>query len=289
MTRDTPPVNIAHSVHDRLLVLAKKRGRPFNELLQYYAMERFLYRLGKSPANRHFLLKGALLLTACAETSYRPTRDIDLLGQVENTEGKILDLIRQVCRQGVPGDGMRFDSDSVITERIKEDADYAGVRAQFIGYLGNARVTMQVDVGFGDVVTPAPQDIEYPVLLDQPVPRLRGYPLETAMAEKLQAMVYLGELNSRMKDFYDVWFLCQHVALAPEHLCAAIRATFAQRKTALTAEPICFTPAFAEAKQVQWRAFLRKLRMDDVPDNFGEIIREISSVLEPILLKARNP
>lgn len=288
MTRPSP-VNMAHSVHDRLLELAKKKGRPFNELLQYYAMERFLYRLAKSSVRRHFVLKGALLLSACADAPYRPTRDIDLLGHTGNTEANIRDLIQKVCRQKVSDDGLRFDHDSVITKRIKEDADYAGVRAQFIGYLGNALLPMQVDVGFGDVVTPAPQEIKYPVLLDQPAPRLRAYPIETAVAEKVQAMVYLGELNSRMKDFYDVWILCRHVSLDHKRLCAAIQATFAKRKTAITPEPVFFTPAFAEAKQVQWRAFLRKLRMDNVPDTLGVIIRDIRSVLEIILAEARQP
>ena len=288
MSRTTPPSNLAHSVHDRLLELAKQRGRPFNELLQYYAMERFLYRLANSPAKKQFVLKGALLLTACAEASYRPTRDIDLLGQGDNTEATIRDVMQQVCRQAVSADGLLFDSASVTTERIKEDADYAGVRAQFIGQLGNARISMQVDVGFGDIITPAPHTIEYPVLLDFPAPRLRAYTLETAVAEKLHAMIYLGELNSRMKDFYDVWMLCQRAALDPQRLKAAIGATFERRKTPISRDPICFAAEFAAAKQPQWRAFLRKLRIANTPDNLEAVTRAIRQTIEPIFDELRQ-
>jgi predicted nucleotidyltransferase component of viral defense system len=286
MTRATPPVNLAHSVHDRLLELAKKRARPFNELLQDYAMERFLYRLANSPAHKHFVLKGALLLTACAGLPHRPTRDIDLLGQGDNSEANIRDLLQQACRQTVPADGLDFAPESVATERIKEDADYAGVRVRFVGHLGNARVAMQVDVGFGDVIKPGPRMLTYPVLLDFPAPRLRAYPLETAVAEKFQAMVYLGELNSRMKDFYDVWVLCRHAQLDSARLHGAICATFKRRKTPLPIDPICFSPAFAAAKQVQWRAFLRKLRITDAPDNLATVITDISTTLKPIFTES---
>lgn len=212
-----------------------------------------------------------------------PPRDIDLLGQGDNTEATIRDVMQQICRQAVPADGLRFDPESVTTERIKEDADYAGVRAQFIGLLGNARISMQVDVGFGDVITPAPYTIEYPVLLDFPVPRLRVYPLETAVAEKLHAMTYLGELNTRMKDFYDVWMLCQHATLDPQRLKAAIGATFERRKTLISRAPVCFSPEFASAKQIQWRAFLRKLRIANVPENLATVTQSIRETIGTIL------
>ncbi len=293
MTRTTPPTNLAHSVHDRLLVLANERGRPFNELLQYYAMERFLYRLANSPARQSFVLKGALLLAAHAVLPFRPTRDIDLLGSFDNSEAKVRELMETICRQDVPDDGLRFDSAALTTARIKEDADYPGVRAQFIGYLGRARITMQVDIGFGDAMTPPPCEIDYPVLLDQPAPRLRAYSVETAAAEKLQAMVYLGELNSRMKDFFDVWMLYHRDELAHDGLRAALRSTFARRKTAIILDPICFTPAFADAKQKDWRAFIRKFQGSDVPDDFATVIRDIHHVTKPIfeelLLSSRHP
>lgn len=282
------PANMAHSVHDRLLDLAKKRGRPFNELLQYYAMERFLYRLSTSAANSRFVLKGALLMTARASLPFRPTRDIDLLGQGDNSEPVIGALLREVCRKAVPDDGLRFDADSVTTERIKEDADYPGIRVKFDGFLGPARLAMQVDIGFGDQITPAPQEIDYPVLLDFPAPRLRAYPLETAVAEKLQAMVYLGELNTRMKDFFDVWMLCRHTDLTPENLQSAITRTFATRHTAIPDAPVCFSPTFAAAKQVQWEALLRRFPSHSAPTQLAEVVRDISVMVLPIFSRARR-
>lgn len=287
MTSAQKPVNMAHSVHDRLLALAKARNRPFNELLQYFGMERFLYRLSQSRAKSVFVLKGALLMTARAALPYRPTRDIDLLGRGDNSENAIRDFLQEVCLQAVPDDGLRFDAPSVATERIKEDADYPGIRAKFDGYLDKARIAMQVDVGFGDVITPAPQEIDYPVLLKFPAPRLRAYPLETAVAEKLQAMVYLGELNTRMKDFFDVWLLCRHADLDLAALRAAIAATFAHRKTDIPADPTCFSPAFAAAKQVQWTALLRRFPGHPLPAELGVVISDIRTVMDPIFEQVR--
>lgn len=276
-------VNMAHSVHDRLLALAKKRGRPFNELFLYYAMERFLYRLAKSRAKRHFILKGALLLAHCADLPFRPTRDIDLLGRIENSETKVRDLLASVCGQKVPDDGMRFDAESITTERIREDADYPGVRAHFAAFLGRARTVMQVDVGFGDATKPIPQEIEYPVLLDQPAPRLRAYALETAVAEKLHVMVHLGEINSRMKDYLDIWFLCRQEVLKSDRLQSAIAATFTRRRTAIPTDPIGLSSSFARARETQWRGLLAKLRVSGVPDDLAIVIKDISSIVTPIL------
>ena len=248
-------------------------------------MERFLYRLSKSPAGRHFVLKGALLLTARADLPFRPTRDIDLMGKTINSEADVRELLLSACRQPVPEDGIRFDADSMGVERITQDADYPGVRARFHGYLGRARIAMQVDVGFGDVVVPAPEIIDYPVLLGMASPRLRAYPLETAIAEKLQAMVYLGELNSRMKDFLDVWMLCRHDAVKPVGLRKAIRATFAHRKTDIPADPVCFSPGFAKDKQAQWTAMLRKNPDPSVPRDLVTVLGEIWGVIKPIFNK----
>ena len=282
MTRSDSPVNMAHSVHDRLMALAKERNRPFNELLQYFAMERFLYRLSKSPAGRHFVLKGALLLTSRANLPFRPTRDIDLMGKTDNSEDDVRQLLQSACLQPVPDDGISFDADSMEVERIKQAADYPGVRARFRGFLGRARIAMQVDVGFGDVVVPAPEAIDYPVLLGMASPRLRAYPLETAIAEKLQAMIHLGELNTRMKDFLDVWILCRHDTVKPAGLLRAIRATFAHRKTNIPAEPVCFSPGFAKDKQAQWAALLRKNPNPIAPRDLNKALGDIWGVTKPI-------
>src|SRR5262249_51496662 len=175
-------------------------------------MERFLYRLSTTRHRARFVLKGALMLHVWEAPLARATKDIDFLGRLDNSLDNLEGVVREVCTADVEPDGMMFDAATVEIERIKEDADYLGVRVRFVGLLGKARVAMQIDVGFGDVVTPGAQDITYPTLLDFPAPALSGYPRETVIAEKFQAMVYLRTLNSRMKDFYDVWLLARKFA-----------------------------------------------------------------------------
>ena len=199
--------DIGASVRQRLLNKSRTQGRPFQELLQYFAMERFLYRLAKSPYSDRFVLKGALLLTAWRAPQSRPTMDIDLEGQVNNQLDHIKEVVATVCEVDVEPDGIAFNRTSIEVSRIKEDADYEGVRVQFHATLARARIPMQLDIGFGDVITPEPTDIEYPSLLDFPAPVLRAYPKETVVAEKLEALTALGLLNSRMKDFYDLALL----------------------------------------------------------------------------------
>jgi len=189
-------------MRQRLLNKARETGRPFNELLQYFAMERFLYRLSKSAHADKFVLKGALMFVAWQAPVTRPTMDIDLLGITENSVVAIVAIAREICSWEVEADGLVFESDSVGGERIVEDADYGGVRIRFRGTLGTARVTMQLDIGFGDVVVPKPEMADYPTILNLPIPRLRGYSRESAVAEKFEAMVKLGALNSRVKDFF---------------------------------------------------------------------------------------
>jgi hypothetical protein len=167
--------NLALSVHQLLMNKARDTHRPFNELLQYYAMERFLYRLSKSPYAGKFILKGALMFTAWKLESFRPTADIDLLGRADHQVANIVEIAKHVCAQAVEPDGLIFNSDSVTGARIAEDADYEGVRTRFRANLGSARITLQLDIGFGDVIVPAAQPIEYPAILDFPAPRLRGY------------------------------------------------------------------------------------------------------------------
>jgi len=160
-----PPRDVARSVHQRLLNEAKRTGRPFNELLQYYAMERLLYRLSLSPHAGKVVLKGALLFTAWRAPMYRPTRDIGLLGRLDNSPDSIAAVFRAICRQDVEPDGLVFDADALTAGRIAEDADYAGVRVSIRGQLGNARINLHVDIGFSDVIVPAPIELEYPVIL----------------------------------------------------------------------------------------------------------------------------
>jgi hypothetical protein len=276
--------NLAASVQARLQNHAHATKRPFQELLHYYAIERFLYRLSTTSHRARFVLKGALMLHVWDAPLARATKDVDFLGRLDNSLENLERVIREVCSAEVEPDGVAFDPATVKTERIKEDADYEGVRVRFVGLLGKARVAMQIDVGFGDVVTPGPVDITYPALLDFPAPALSGYPRETVIAEKFEAMVYLHTLNSRMKDFYDVWLLARQFAFDGALLAKAIAATFANREAAMDVEPIAFTPKFTEQTSTlaQWTAFRKRLPNTECPETLAELVRLLSEFLRPI-------
>lgn len=248
------PRNVAASVRRRLKNLADAQGRPFQEVLQYFAIERFLCRLGASRHRDAFLLRGAMMLAAWRAPSIRPTMDIDLLGRGERAAGSLAAVIRELCGMELPQpDGLEFDADSVATEDITVDAEYVGTRATFRAMLGTARVPMQIDLGVGDAVIDPEADVELPALLDFPAPRLHGYSRESAVAEKLHAMVVHGRLNSRMKDYYDILLLSRHFAFEGARLARAIRETFARRATIVSESIVGWTNAFAEeaGKQTQ--------------------------------------
>jgi len=276
--------NVAASIRQRLLNKARESGRPFNELLQYFAMERFLYRLSQSAHADKFVLKGALMFSAWHAPVTRPTMDIDLLGITDNSVEAIVALAKEVCAQDVAQDGLVFDADSVGGERIVEDADYEGVRIRFRGTLDTARVAMQIDIGFGDVVVPKPAVAEYPTILLLPAPRLKGYSRESAVAEKFEAMVKLGVLNSRVKDFFDIWLLSRQFDFDGATLAAAIEQTFTKRGTAIPAEPVALTAEFTDqpSKRTQWQGFLRRNRLVEVPDSFPEVVAAIALFLGPV-------
>lgn len=279
--------NVAASVHRRLLNRARAEGRPFDEVLQYFALERLLYRLGRSPFADRFVLKGALMLSVWQGPFTRPTRDVDLLGRLENKVGRIAEVFRAVCREPVPeDDGLRFHDDSVAAERIADEAEYQGVRLRLLATLGEARIRVQIDIGFGDVLVPGPTRVRLPALLEFPAPELSGYSRESTIAEKFQAMVYLGAVNSRMKDFYDVWFLASRFAFDGPILARAVRETFHRRRTDLPAVPFPFGEAIARSdeKQAQWAAFLRRLPAQSAPAELSEAIQVIGVFLEPVTL-----
>ena len=282
--KKTPSKNIAASVHQRLLNVARETGRPFNEVLQYFAMERLLYRLSASAHKDSFVLKGALLFRVWDVPDSRATRDIDLLAFLENSPDSIAAIFREVCT--IEGDdGLVFDPDSVDARTIKQDADYEGVRIRFRGSLGKARITMQIDIGFGDKVHPGAVRANYPVILDLPAPALRMYPPETVVAEKAEAMVHLGSLNSRMKDFYDVWRLSQQFDFDNSVLGEAIKQTFDNRGT----EVIPFDELKAEllgneSLGKQWKAFVEKTGVNG-PSTFDEVLTELEPVLGPALMQ----
>ena len=187
--------------------LAREQKEDFSIVLTRYGLERLLYRLSQSAHRDRFVLKGAMLFQLWSGHPHRPTRDLDLLGHGSPDPERFEGIFRDICRQNVEDDGLEFQSDSVRAESMKEDEEYQGLRLKLVSRLGNARIPIQIDIGFGDAVTPEPDEVIYPTLLDGPAPTLKAYPRETVVAEKFQAMVMLGIANSRMKDFYDLWIL----------------------------------------------------------------------------------
>jgi predicted nucleotidyltransferase component of viral defense system len=276
--------NVAASVRQRLLNEARATGRPFSELLQYFAMERFLYRLSKSRYADKFVLKGALMLTAWKAPRLRPTMDIDLLGRTDNGVAAMIAIVKEVCAQPVDNDdGMVFEVGTVTGERIAEAAEYEGVRLRFQGTLGTARVPMQLDVGFGDIVVPAAVRMKYPTILDLPAPELLAYSKESAVAEKLEAMVKLGELNSRMKDLFDIWLLARSFDFEGAKLRDAITKTFKRRGTPIPHDvPVALTEKFAgnRQKQAQWAGFVRRIKLPDVLP-LSALIEDLRAFLLP--------
>ncbi len=274
---DRKVTNTAASVRQRLLNRARSEGRAFQELATLYAMERFLYRLGRSPHAERFVLKGGLMTMTWAAEYARLTRDIDLLGRGTNSIEAVVGRIGEVLTLEAD-DGVQFDVGALRGEQITAEAAYVGVRVLFPADLGGMALRMQIDVGFGDAVVPDPAWITYPQLLDLGQPRLLGYPAEATLAEKLHAVVNLGLANSRMKDYYDLWTAQRLGITTPERLGIALRHTFERRETAIPAElPEGLTEGFANdaAKRAQWAGFLRKSRLS-APD----LLEVVASVAE---------
>ena len=274
--------NLCASILARLLTLAKQRGDDYNLLLNRFGMERLLARVGTSRHADRFLLKGALLFALWYDTPHRPTKDADLLGLGPDDEANLIATFREIAAMGL-GDGIVFDPDSVKADAIREDNTYGGTRIQLRARMGSARCALQIDVGFGDAVTPGPETVAYPTLLgDFPAPMMRVYPVYTVIAEKYQAMVMLGQANSRMKDFYDLAVIARRTELDGATLAAAIAATFARRQTAMPTErPLALTRQFSEdtAKLRQWQAFRNKNRIEAA--SLGDTIALLDGLLWP--------
>jgi predicted nucleotidyltransferase component of viral defense system len=282
---------LAASIHQRLLNQSQARQVDFNLMLARYAIERFLYRLSQSPYADQFVLKGALLLQIWLPEAGRPTRDLDLLGFGDVSAGRLRQIFVAVCDQPVAADGCQFHADSVTVAAIRAEDEYGGQRVSLKGRLGNARLRVQVDIGAGDSVTPPAEWIQYPTLLDFPRPRLRAYRPETAIAEKVHAMVVLDLQNSRMKDFFDVWRLAQMYGFAGGPLVASVHDTFARRKTAIPSGlPTALTPAFAQhpAKAQLWRAFLTKSSLHHITEDLATVNGFIARFIGPVLNAARD-
>lgn len=282
-----PPKNVAHSVRDRLRKVATARSEEFNFVLLRYALERLLYRLSKSRHESEFVLKGAMLFAVWSKHPHRATKDLDLLGSGAPDLERLAAVFREVATLSVDDDGVVFEPGSVRAKRIKEDAEYEGVRVTLEGKIGSAKLAVQVDVGFGDSVTPPPLTIAFPTLLAFPAPTIRAYAKETTVAEKLHAMVSLGMANTRMKDFFDIWFLCREFEFQGQPLVDAIRATFLKRQTPIPEQaPIALTDAFAldGAKRVQWSAFLDRSGIVEKAATLPEVVRIIAPFLSPAIL-----
>ena len=270
--------NVSASVRQRLLNLATERKEDFGLVVTRYGLERFLYRLSVSPHRDSFVLKGALLLQLWTAETYRPTRDLDLLGRgVSNVSYR--KIFSEVCSQKVEDDGLTFPPDTIRVERIRDDEAYEGVRVRVEARLGDVRVPLQIDVGLGDTIVPSSEELEYPTLLKFAAPKLHAYSKESVVAEKFEAMVKLGMANSRMKDFYDLWVLAKRFEFESATLAAAIQATFKTRRTTLPrSSPLALQADFYElpTKLTQWRAFLRKsgLKADSSLKEIIEVIRE---------------
>jgi predicted nucleotidyltransferase component of viral defense system len=281
--------HLAASVRARLLNIAKAEQTDFNAVLVRYTLERFLYRLSQSAHADRFVLKGAMLFNLWYAMPHRPTRDVDLLGFGASDLESIAHTFREIVSV-TADDGMVFDAASVSVEVIRKSAGYAGARVLVSAELARARCKTQIDIGFGDAITPGPVDATYPVLIaDFPAPRLRTYPVYTVVAEKLHAIVLLGMANSRLKDYLDLWILLDREALDSGILASAIAATFNRRGAPLPTElPIGLSDEFANdpSRQALWAAFLKKNALPAVP--LTSVITTLRATLQPALGRAAS-
>jgi predicted nucleotidyltransferase component of viral defense system len=272
-------------VRQCLLNASRARHEDFQVTLTRYALERLLYRLSKSAHRDQFVIKGALLFSAWNEVPHRPTRDLDLLSFGTSDISRLEGMFREIVNTEVEPDELEFFAESVRGGRIKEDQEYEGVRLSIQARLEQARLSLQIDIGFGDAVTPPPEEIEYPTLLaDSPAPRLRAYSRYSVVAEKFQAMVMLGIANTRMKDFFDIWTLARSFDFDGRVLCQSIRMTFERRETEIpSTTPLALTPEFYEdrTKQTQWGAFLKRSQLAAQSTTLDEVAAVLRDFLLP--------
>lgn len=277
--------NLAASIHDRLLNLARQRREEFQFVLTSYVIERLLYRLSQSTFRDRFILKGAILFALWSGYPRRATWDVDLLGRGSPSPQDLVTIFRSLLALEVESDGLLFPLDAIETTIIQKDGQYHGVRVRILARLGQARVQLHVDVGYGDAIHPPPTEQVFPTLLSMPAPLLKAYPREVVVAEKLHAMLTLGMANSRLKDYYDIWSLARHGAFEEATLGEAIRSTLERRHTPLPAHlPPAMGTEFALSlvKQKQWQGFLRRARVQAVP-SLDEAVTQLEAFLWPIL------
>lgn len=265
------PINMAASVKQRLLNLARSDGRVYDVVLVRYALERLLYRLSTSAHRSSFILKGGMLVTLWLENTSRETRDADFLGHGNNDPQHLKEVFAEVLSIDA-ADGLIFDSASLTTNIIREEMEYGGIRLRADAYLERSRIPVSIDIGFGDALADSARKMVYPSMLGMEEPEIRIYPPASVIAEKFQAMVALGAANGRMKDYFDLWAIPRALEIAPEDLDAAISATFDRRRTTVPAEkpPGLSDAMLTDAKQAQWRAYAASLDLKDLA--FEEVI-----------------
>lgn len=284
---------LVQSIRQRLENHARKDGLDIQRTLVRYALERLLHRLSLSAHRDRFILKGAMLFSAWEQAPFRATGDLDLLGYGPNTEDALIAAFREICAMPpAPPDGLIFETADIKAEPLRLATDNTGIALKFDAMLGRARLRVQIDVGFGDAITPGPIEIDFPTLLDMPAPRLKAYPPETVLAEKLEAVVSLGLANTRIKDFFDIWAIAQTFNLDGAIVVAAIRATFNRRGTAYPGSaPTAMSAAFSkdQEKQRLWKAFAGdRIDADQAPRDLPALIAAITSFVEPMLDAARR-
>jgi hypothetical protein len=278
--------SVAHTIFHQLRSIAKTNNEDFSLLLARYGMERLLYRLSISTYNERFILKGASMFLVWKGQSYRVTRDADLLGFGNPDVEQLTDVFRNICNIEFSDDGIIYLPETLKAEKISEAQEYEGVQIKLTGLLNDARIPLRIDIGFGDVITPAPESIEYPALLNAPPPLLRAYTRYTLIAEKFEAMIDLGIANSRLKDFYDIWLLSKFFSFDGCILQKALKNTFERRGTVYPVSmPMAFTPDFYENSQklIQWEAFIKRAKLKISADSLASVVMDISAFLIPVI------
>ncbi len=280
--REKTKNTLGESIRQKLKDFSITKKRPFEEILRYYGIERFLYRLSISPYAKKFFLKGGLMLKVWDAEDHRATMDIDLLAKTSNKMENLKQIINEVALIQSEEDAITFSCEKLVLQRIQAGGEYEGVSASFSAALVRARIPILIDIGFNDLIIPGPHMIHYPTLLQLPAPKLLGYTAETVLAEKLESIVKLGLINTRMKDFYDIWTLCRSHKLNSDTMKLAIEKVFANRKTKLK-YPIAFSKAFYEAPSTlqRWHNFLSAMGKDSI--SLQDVILEISDFIGPLL------
>jgi predicted nucleotidyltransferase component of viral defense system len=283
--RDRQITNLPASVLQRLRNEARKRNQIFQEILTYYGLERFLYRLSKSDYCERFVLKGALVMMTWPTRILRTTRDLDFRAYIRSNQQEVSRIIREICTIDIEQDAIRFDVDSVKTEIIIERAKYPGVRVYLVGYIDAVKIPLQIDLGFSDEINPPPMVVNFPTILDFPIPIVYAYQPETVLSEKVEAIYYLGDLNARMNDFYDIWVISNEFQIDGSSLLEAMRTTFKTRGTRFEVGlSTLFSEEFIDSKSDLWKAFLTGIgKEENASTNFESILVRIVEFIQPIM------